>query len=157
MKSIGVFFGSGSVEHDISIITANLIINGLKGLGYSVVPVYITKQGKLMLGEELGNLKLFSDPNKKVEDESSFAEYYLDMQESVGKMVFKKKGILGKSITVDLAFPALHGTYGEDGTIQGLFEMFGLPYVGCGVPASAISMDKVLTLSHRQYLKLAYW
>lgn len=145
MKNIGVFFGSGSVEHDISIITANLIINGLKGLGYSVTPVYITKQGKWMLGEELSDLKLFSDPNKKVEDETSYAEYYLDMQESVGKMVFKKKGILGKSITIDLAFPALHGTYGEDGTIQGLFEMFGLPYVGCGVPASAISMDKTLS------------
>ena len=143
--NIGVFFGSGSVEHDISIITANLIINGLKGLGYMVVPVYITKQGKWMLGEELGNLKLFSNPNKKVEENSDYAEYYLDMQESVGKMVFKKKGILGKFITIDLAFPALHGTYGEDGTIQGLFEMFGLPYVGCGVPASAISMDKALS------------
>jgi D-alanine-D-alanine ligase len=145
MKSIGVFFGSGSVEHDISIITANLVISGLKGLGYSVTPVYITKQGRWMLGEELGNLKMFSDPNQKIEDQSSYAEYYLDMQESVGKMVFKKKGLMGKSITIDLAFPALHGTYGEDGTIQGLFEMFGLPYVGCGVPASAISMDKVLT------------
>src|SRR4051812_6170237 len=114
-KNIGVFFGSGSVEHDISIITASLIISGLKGLGYFVTPVYITKQGKWMLGEELGNLKLFTDPTKKVEDEKEYAEYYLDMQESVGKIVFKKKGILGKSITVDLAFPALHGTYGEDG------------------------------------------
>lgn len=146
--NIGVFFGSGSVEHDISIITGNLIINGLKGLGYSVVPVYITKQGRWMLGEELGDLKLLSGPNEKIPAELS--EYYLDMQESVGKMVFKKKGIMGKTIVVDLAFPALHGTYGEDGTIQGLFEMFGLPYVGCGVPASAISMDKVLT--KQQYI-----
>jgi D-alanine-D-alanine ligase len=53
--------------------------------------------------------------------------------------------MFGKSIQIDLAFPALHGTFGEDGTIQGLFEMFGVPYVGCGVPASAISMDKALT------------
>lgn len=142
--NIGVFFGSGSVEHDISIITANLIINGLKALGHVVVPVYITKQGKWCLGEDLGNLKLFSNPEKKVEEESSYAEYYIDMQESVGKMVFKKKGLMGKTITIDLAFPALHGTYGEDGTIQGLFEMFGIPYVGCGVAASAISMDKSL-------------
>src|SRR3989344_5515234 len=98
MKNIGIFFGSGSVEHDISIITAQLIIAGLKGLGYLVMPVYITK-----------------------------------------------KGIFGKSITIDMAFPALHGTFGEDGTIQGLFEMFGIPYVGCNVTASAISMDKALT------------
>ena len=145
MKNIGVFFGSGSVEHDISIITAQLIIPGLNGLGYKVTPIYITKQGKWMLGEDLGNLKLFSDPNKKVEEQSEYQEYFLDMQESVGKLVFKKKGLLGKSIAIDLAFPALHGTFGEDGTIQGLFEMFGIPYVGCGVPASALSMDKALT------------
>ncbi len=144
-KNIGVFFGSGSTEHDISIITASLIIGGLKGLEYQVTPVYITKAGKWMLGEDLGNLKMFTDPNKKAEDHKDYFEYYLDMQESVGKLVFRKKGILGKSITIDLAFPALHGTYGEDGTIQGLFEMFGIPYVGCGVPASVVSMDKALT------------
>lgn len=62
-KNIGVFFGSGSTEHDISIITAQLIIAGLKGLEYPVTPVYITKQGKWMIGEELGNLKLFTDPS----------------------------------------------------------------------------------------------
>ncbi|HYV33942.1 MAG TPA: D-alanine--D-alanine ligase family protein [Candidatus Limnocylindria bacterium] len=145
VKNIGVFFGSGSAEHDISIITAQLIISGLKGLNYQVTPVYITKQGKLMVGEDLGNLKLFTDGSKKVEDEKKYFEYYLDLEESVGKMVFKKKGLVGKSITVDLAFPALHGTYGEDGTIQGMFEMLGVPYVGCGVPASAISMDKAFT------------
>ncbi|MEK7618446.1 MAG: D-alanine--D-alanine ligase family protein [Patescibacteria group bacterium] len=145
IKNIGVFFGSGSVEHDISIITAQLVIAGLRGLNCQVTPVYITKAGKWMFGEDLGNLKLFSDPNKKIEENEGYAEYYLDMQESVGKMVFKKKGLMGKTITIDLAFPALHGTYGEDGTIQGLFEMFGIPYVGCGVTASAISMDKALT------------
>src|SRR6185436_17443373 len=145
MKNIGVFFGSGSVEHDISIITASLIIAGLKGLGYSVTPVYITKDGKWMVGEDLGNMKLFTDPNKKVESEKKLFEYYLDLEESVGKMVFKKKGLGGKSVTVDLAFPALHGTYGEDGTMQGLFEMLRTPYVGCNVPASAVAMDKALT------------
>ncbi len=144
-KNIGVFFGSGSTEHDISIITAQLIIAGLKGLEYPVTPVYITKQGKWMLGEELGNLKFFIDPSKKVEDEKKYYEYYLDMQELVGKMVFKRKGFLGKSIVIDVAFPALHGAFGEDGTIQGVFEMLGVPYVGCGVPASAIAMDKALT------------
>jgi D-alanine-D-alanine ligase len=145
IKNIGVFFGSGSAEHDISIITAQLIIGGIKGLNYLVTPIYITKAGKWMLGEDLGNLKLFTDPNKKIEDEKKYFEYYLDLEESVGKMVFRRKGFAGKSITVDLAFPALHGTYGEDGTIQGMFEMLGIPYVGCGVPASAIAMDKALT------------
>jgi D-alanine-D-alanine ligase len=144
-KTIGVFFGSGSPEHDVSIITAQLIIATLKKLNYPVVPVYITKEGKWLLGEELGSLKVFADPNFKPSEEKKFFEYVLDLENSRGKMVFQKKGLLGKTITVDLAFPALHGSFGEDGTMQGLFEMFGLPYVGCDVPASAISMDKALT------------
>lgn len=69
----------------------------------------------------------------------------IDEEASRGKLVFKQKKIFGKTITIDLAFPALHGSYGEDGTIQGLFEMFDIPYVGCGVTASAIAMDKVFT------------
>ena len=145
LKNIGVFFGSGSPEHDISIITGELIVAGLKGLNYSVTPVYITKTGKWMLGEELGDLKLFTDPNNKIEDNKKYYEYYLDLEESVGKMVFRRKGLMSRIITIDLAFPALHGSYGEDGKIQGLFEMFGVPYVGCEVPASAIAMDKALT------------
>jgi D-alanine-D-alanine ligase len=144
-KTIGVFFGSGSPEHDVSIITAQLIISGLKGLGYPVVPVYITKKGQWLLGEDLGNLKMFTDPKKKAEEAKDFAHYYLDMEKSSGKMVFKKKGLAGKTVTIDLAFPALHGSFGEDGTIQGMFEMLGMPYAGCGVPASAVAMDKALT------------
>lgn len=153
MKTIGVFFGSGSPEHDISIITGQLIIAGLKGLGYPIVPVYITKSGKWLLGEDLGNLKFLVDtiaapsprPSPARGEGGKYGEYYLDMEESVGKMVFKKKGLLGQSITIDLAFPALHGSFGEDGKIQGMFEMLGVPYVGCDVTSSAISMDKALT------------
>lgn len=146
-KTIGVFFGSGSPEHDVSIITAQLIIAGLKGLNYPVVPVYITKTGQWMIGEELGSMKLFTDPSfaKATEGKPSYSQYYLDLEESVGKMVFKKKGILGKSVTVDLAFPALHGSFGEDGSLQGMFEMLRVPYVGCDVPSSAIAMDKAIT------------
>lgn len=150
-KTIGVFFGSGSPEHDVSIITAQLIISGLKGLEYNVVPVYISKAGKWMIGEELGNIKYFVDNlsgpagTLSSKGEGKYCSYYVDMEESVGKMVFKKKGLMGKSVTIDLAFPAFHGSYGEDGTIQGMFEMFGVPYVGCNVPASAIAMDKAFT------------
>ncbi len=150
-QTIGVFFGSGSPEHDVSVITAQLIISGLKGLEYNVVPVYISKAGKWMLGEELGNIKYFVDNlsgpagTLSSKGEGKYCSYYIDMEESVGKMVFKKKGLMGKSVTIDLAFPAFHGSYGEDGTIQGMFEMFGVPYVGCGVPASAIAMDKAFT------------
>jgi len=145
-KNIGVFFGSGSTEHDISIITAQLIIAGLKGLNYQVTPVYITKAGKWMLGEELGSLKLFTDPTLTPSlSQRERGRWFLDMENSNGKMVFKKKGLGGKSVIIDMAFPAFHGAFGEDGTIQGMFEMLGVPYVGCGVLASAIAMDKALT------------
>src|ERR1035438_1172516 len=97
-KNIGVFFGSQSTEHDISIITAELIIAGLKGLNYQVTPVYITKQGKWMIGEELGNLKMFTSAEKKVEGKKKLAEFYLDLEESNGKMVFRKKGFRGEVI-----------------------------------------------------------
>jgi len=143
MKHIGVFFGSGSPEHDVSIITGQLVIATLKKLGYPVTPVYITKQGHWLLGEELGSLKMFAGKNSALE-EKKYRGYYLDMEESVGKMVFKKKGFAGRSMTIDLAFPALHGSYGEDGTIQGMFEMLGVPYVGCDVTSSSLAMDKAL-------------
>ena len=139
--NIGVFFGSRSPEHDISIITAQLIISGLKKLGYQVIPVYIDKQGCWLIDKKLGELKSFTAQT----DFSGFDEYYLDLEKSQGQLVFRKKGFRGKEITVDLAFPALHGANGEDGAIQGLFEMFNVPYVGCDVSSSAVAMDKILT------------
>jgi D-alanine-D-alanine ligase len=144
-QSIGVFFGSRSTEHDISIITAQLIISGLKGLELNVVPIYINREGHWLIDEELGKLENFTDPKKEVGKESTYRQYYLDIENSIGKIVFKKKHLGGKTITIDLAFPAFHGAFGEDGTIQGLFEMLNVPYVGCDVTSSAIAMDKALT------------
>ncbi|MDD5146796.1 MAG: D-alanine--D-alanine ligase [Candidatus Pacebacteria bacterium] len=144
-KTIGVFFGSRSTEHDISIITAQLIISGLKGLALSVVPVYINREGYWLINEELGKLENFTDPQREIGKENAYKQYYLDLENSIGKIVFKKKGLSGKTIIIDLAFPAFHGAFGEDGTIQGLFEMLNVPYVGCDVTSSAIAMDKALT------------
>lgn len=145
MKNIGVFFGSRNTEHDISIITAQLIISGLKGLGYNVIPIYISQKGKWMLGDELASLKTFTENEKVFLKNNKFSQYFLDLENSVGKIVFQKKDLFAKSIEIDLAFPAFHGAFGEDGTIQGLFEMFNIPYVGCDVSSSAIAMDKALT------------
>ncbi|OGE79196.1 MAG: hypothetical protein A2751_04350 [Candidatus Doudnabacteria bacterium RIFCSPHIGHO2_01_FULL_46_14] len=146
-QNIGVFFGSRSPEHDISIITGELIISGLKGLGYIVSAVYIDKKGQWLIGEELGNIKHFTNltPTLSSRGEGKFRQYYLDLEKSNGKLVFKKKGLAGKEIVIDLVFPAFHGANGEDGTAQGLFEMFNVPYVGCNVPSSAVAMDKILT------------
>ncbi|MBI2617048.1 D-alanine--D-alanine ligase [Candidatus Gottesmanbacteria bacterium] len=150
MEHIGVFFGSRSPEHDVSIITAQLVIAGLKALGKNIVPVYIDKHGNWFLGSLLGNLSVFQsgeiDSVKK-----RLGKFTIDLEKSKGKLVFHKLGLVGgKEITIDLAFPTFHGSYGEDGTVQGLFEMFDIPYVGCGVASSAIAMDKVLTKQYYQ-------
>lgn len=145
MKTIGVFFGSRSTEHDISIFTAQLIIHTLKKLGYNVVPIYINQNGKWLISDKLGILKNFTDPKHNIKKKDNFGKYYLDIGNISKGMVFKKRGLAGKKITIDMAFPAFHGPYGEDGTIQGLFEMFSIPYVGCDVASSAIAMDKTLT------------
>jgi D-alanine-D-alanine ligase len=141
--NIGVFFGSRAPEHDISIVTGELVISGLKKLGHTVIPVYIDKKGQWLIGDDLGSIKVFTEGN--ADKVKGLGEYQIDLKKSNGKLVFKKKGPLGKQVTVDLAFPAFHGSYGEDGTIQGLFEIFDVPYVGCDTTCSAITMDKVLT------------
>lgn len=144
MKTIGVFFGSRAPEHDISIITGQLIVAGLKDIGLDVVPIYISKKGRWYIGKQLDSILFFRLPNK--EDKlTKMKEYSLDMEASSGKMVFRAKGLWPKKVEIDIAFPALHGINGEDGTIQGVFELVNIPYVGCDVAASAIAMDKVLT------------
>ena len=142
MKTVGVFFGSRSPEHDVSIITGQLIISGLKGLGYNVIPVYIDKKGKWYSSAKLASIKFFTqnptDLDKKLES------FNIDFNKSSGKIV-KQSGFLKSNVVFDIAFPAFHGQNGEDGTFQGLCEMLNVPYVGCDVTSSAITMDKVLT------------
>lgn len=142
-KIIGVFFGSRNPEHDVSIITGQLIISGLRKLNYSVVPIYLDKQGRWYIGEQFGHLGQFTDP--KTTFLGKDRQWFLDMEASQGKLVFQKKGFGGKKVSIDLAFPAFHGQNGEDGTFQGLCELLNVPYVGCDVASSAVTMDKVLT------------
>ena len=144
MLGIGVFFGSRSPEHDVSILTGELIIAGLKKLGHQVFPIYLDKQGRWLIDEKLGSLEFFRKSGGKI-DPRGLNNFTLDLEKSLGKLVFKKKGFGKKEITIDLAFPSFHGSYGEDGTIQGLFEIFNVPYVGCDVASSAVTMDKILT------------
>lgn len=142
MKTIGVFFGSRSPEHDVSILTGQLIISGLKKCGYNVIPVYIDKKGKWYSDARLSSIKFFTqnqtDLDKKLE------AFNIDFNKSSGKIV-KQSGFLKSNAVFDIAFPAFHGQNGEDGTFQGLCEMLNVPYVGCDVTSSALTMDKVLT------------
>ncbi len=139
--TIGVFFGGKNPEHDISILTGHLILAGLKKAGITAHAVYIGKDGSWHLGDDLHDIANF----KKQSDFAGLEKWRIDLESSRGTMAFKQKGLFGKTITIDIAFPAFHGQNGEDGTIQGLFEIMDIPYVGCGVASSAIAMDKVLT------------
>jgi D-alanine-D-alanine ligase len=145
--NIGVFFGGKSPEHDVSIITGQLVISELKKSEHNVVPIYLGKNGEWYVSQELGTLKFFQDPEKD-KKLLEFSRVSLDLEKSQGKMVFQKKGFIARTIEIDLAFPAFHGSNGEDGTMQGLFELCNLPYVGCDVPSSAIAYDKILTKTY---------
>jgi D-alanine-D-alanine ligase len=145
METIAVIFGGRSAEHDVSIITALASI--IKPLEltkkYRVEAVYIAKDGAWYWGEKLKNIELFT---------SGGIQDYLhrtqptSVQFDGGMTLVKASGIAGRkqSRKIDIVFPAMHGTYGEDGALMGLLDMAGIPYVGCGVSASAVAMDKVL-------------
>ncbi len=142
-KTIGVFFGGNSPEHDVSIITGQLVISELKKMGYPVIPVYVDRAGRWFSDESLGTLKTFTttDVARHLE---SLKPVSLDMTVT-GILTLHHKGLLKHDSVIQIAFPTFHGRNGEDGTIQGLFELLNVPFVGCGVTSSAITMDKVLT------------
>ena len=143
-QTIGVFFGSRSAEHDVSIITAiSSIIRPLKALGeYEIVPIYIAKDGKWYSHPKLADISTYR--SGEIEELISKIDP-LVVQVGNGLRLMSKSFGRYKSKTIDVAFPATHGTYGEDGSLMGFFEMAGLPYVGCDVSSSAISMNKILS------------
>jgi D-alanine-D-alanine ligase len=141
--TVAVVFGSRSTEHDVSIITA--LASVIKPLElsqkYNVVPVYIAKDGRWYSHAKLKDIKLF---------QSGKLEAFLAKQRPVavlfenGLKLVQSKGFKLQAMSIDVVFPALHGTHGEDGELMGLCELAGVPYVGCDMPSSAVSMDKVL-------------
>jgi D-alanine-D-alanine ligase len=144
---LGVIFGGRSGEHEISIRSAKTVIEQIDRDKYEVIPIAITQEGNWLNPKE--SLKLFSAQTQGFLDKA--VENYPDNAIAlIGDT--KYKGLTGletsdhkENVTpLDVIFPVLHGTYGEDGTIQGLFEMANVPYVGCGVLASACGMDKVV-------------
>lgn len=144
---IGVVFGGRSGEHEISVRSASTVIKLIDKERYEVVPIAIERSGKWLNPDESVNL-LPAEVRSLV---AEFAARYRDSTTAVlGDTTFKgltsidTAGGTPGTLRLDVVFPVLHGTYGEDGTIQGLFEMSGLPYVGCGVLASACGMDKVV-------------
>jgi len=138
--NIAVIYGGRSGEHEISLISAAAITRGIEKTN-KVILIGIAKDGKWYLQDD-------SEYQRILKDEKAAFTITADEKKLVSVIPGAKKASLtsgGKSLDVDVIFPALHGTYGEDGTIQGLFEMADLPYVGCTHLASAITMDKEKT------------
>lgn len=147
MKTIAVIFGSRSAEHDISIVTAlSAIIKPLESTKqYRVEAIYIAKDGSWYWDEKLKDIRLYQSGEiddfmrKAPRVQLQFGPDGLTLVKSsqfAGRKQYKK---------IDVVFPATHGTHGEDGELMGLLEMANVPYVGCGVAASAVAMDKVLS------------
>jgi D-alanine-D-alanine ligase len=136
---VGVIFGGRSGEHEVSLRSAESVINALDRGKYEIVPIAITDQGKWLASSEATNLL----PSAVIENADQRVAIFGDPTER-GLARFTKEAADGRRDQIDVIFPVLHGTYGEDGTIQGLLEMADVPYVGCGVLASATGMDKVV-------------
>ncbi|MEE0865482.1 MAG: D-alanine--D-alanine ligase family protein [Clostridia bacterium] len=117
---LGVVFGGESTENEVSVVSANSILNNLDTEKYDIYPIYIDKEGTWWEYEKQNNIKLRTKIRNK-------------------KLIENERNYLNQ---LDVIFPVLHGKYGEDGTIQGFFELVGLPYVGCHVLSSSIGMDK---------------
>ena len=140
---IGVIFGGKTVEHEISIITANQAITSLNKEKYEIVPIYISKNGKMYTGEQLLELKNFKNLDNLIQQ---CEEIVLVNNGTKANLVRVKNKKFSNNIinTIDLAFPIMHGTNGEDGAIQGFLEILGIPYVGPDVLSSSIGMDKIM-------------
>lgn len=160
---VGVLFGGRSGEHEVSLLSAASVLNAIDKEKYEVVPIGITKDGRWLTADDAENLlqgKLVIEPRhlRAGDPEITQPAAVLARGESVvvppepvhrqtGLVPFQRDSSLlrrtsDRAINVDVIFPVLHGTFGEDGTIQGLLELADLPYVGAGVLGSAAGMDK---------------
>lgn len=137
---IGVIFGGRSAEHEVSLVSAASIIGALDKRTYEIVPIGITPEGRWVTGARVLTLM------KARKSVGHLPAYALSTDPArPGLVPVAGQGSSARSFSIDVLFPVLHGTYGEDGTMQGLFELANIPYVGAGVLGSAVGMDKIVT------------
>jgi len=140
---LGVFFGGNSVEHEISVITMSQAISSINNEKYEIVPIYIAKNGRMYTGDDLLDLQAYK--NMDVLLKRSYPVSVVNDGKSV-KVIRCPAPIIGKRTlnTIEVAFPIVHGTNCEDGTMAGFLNLLGIPFVGPDVMASSIGMDKIL-------------
>ena len=145
--NIAVIFGSRSCEHDVSIISALQLIEAAKTVGFTVTPIYISREGLWYTGETLERIETFREFNPMGK---GITRVNLDVSANAGDLWAwppQRAGLFAKVPSpiahIDVAIPVLHGLHGEDGTVQGLLEMANIPYASSGVLGSAVGMDKI--------------
>ncbi|MDQ4143143.1 MAG: D-alanine--D-alanine ligase [Actinomycetota bacterium] len=138
--SVGVIFGGRSVEHDVSIVTAHQAMAQLSER-HDVVPIYVTREGRWLTSPALNDLDVYRQRRWEHVGEEAFIPPTTGYG---GLHVPGARLRRGRTVPIDVVVPAVHGTYGEDGTLQGLLDLAGIPYAGSGVLASALGMDKVM-------------
>jgi D-alanine-D-alanine ligase len=151
-QTVAVIFGGRSVEHEVSILTAHQVMDALEVAGYKTLPVYIDKQGAWFGGKTLRNLRFFRDPSVRFDDLAGVYQVSLIPDRSARQLTLHphaKRGWFRRDpeLWADVFLPCVHGTFGEDGTLQGLLELADVPYAGCGVYAAALGMDKIRSKS----------
>ena len=136
---VGVVFGGRSGEHEVSVASASSVLTALDRTQYEAVPIGITRDGQWLLADALA-MPLASEVTVALPG----AQPVLPDVSNRGIVKVGERGTSTGGSAVDVVFPLLHGPYGEDGTVQGLLELAGIPYVGSGVLGSAVSMDKAM-------------
>ena len=145
--NIAVLFGSRSCEHDVSIISAMQLMEAAKTAGFTVTPIYISRDGMWYTGDALFNVETYRDFNPMGK---GITRINLDVSANAGDIWAwppQRAGLFAKVPApiahIDCAVPVFHGLHGEDGSIQGLFEMANIPYASSGVLGSSVGMDKI--------------
>ncbi len=138
--TVAVICGGPSVEHAVSLWSAKNILSACENVGYRAFVIYVQKSGEWVCSGEIDEIL----------KTSSSADIFSDISTVTNKRAISLKPGAGlfigdEKLLIDVAFPIIHGTMGEDGVLQGALDLIGIPYVGCGVLASAIGMDKSIT------------
>jgi len=130
---VGVLFGGRSAEHEVSVVSAQGVMNALDGDRFQAVPMGVTRQGTWL-----------TPPQTQQALSRIRSERLRGLDEPLGEGILHRTQVFAALRRIDIVFPLIHGTNGEDGTLQGFLELAGVPYVGAGVAASALGMDKAL-------------
>jgi len=140
--NVAVMFGGKSVEHEISVISALQAAEQLDREKYEVIPIYITKQGKMYTGEQIGRIDAYKNIDALLKNSRQIILTNEDGKVVAAEYPVKFRFGRKRSTVIDVVLPIVHGTNVEDGTLQGYLKTLGVPFAGCDVLASAVGMDK---------------